>query len=433
MNPILSKKQQLAFDQSTARINIWQGAVRSGKTYSSIWKLIYLIRKGIPGDIMILGYTRDSIQRNVLSELFRCIGISPPSSKATECTVFGRKIYLIGANNELAIGRIRGSTLAYAYVDEISKVPEPVFRELLARLSLKGSQLLATTNPEGPKHYIKKDFLDREDELDLRTWRFTLDDNETLPKDYIESLKKEYAGTVFFKRFILGEWAMATGLIFDGVTSDNYYIEDYPSPNFYVAAIDYGTTNPTCCLLAGISPKRWPQIHIENEYYYNSSKEGRQKTDYELAQDIKDFIGYRKLEALYIDPSAASLKLELQRLDLPVIDAVNDVVPGIRITHKFLSHRNIVMHRTRCPNLIEQLSSYAWDPKKSERGIDAPIKKDDHAVDPLRYICASLFPDGEIQSINDDISLSQRRQRAFGNENLNPAAMSTPFGLPGYF
>lgn len=413
----LSGKQLEAFTESTARLNFWQGAVRSGKTYSSLVRLLEAIRNGVPGDVMIVGVSREAIQRNVISELCKMIGAPEPSSKTNEIKMLGRKIHLIGASDERAVAKIQGSTLSYAYCDELTRLPEPFFRMLLSRLSVKGAQLFASMNPEGPKHWCKKDFLDRESELDLRTWKFTLDDNPSLDPKYVEDLKKEYQGGAWHKRYILGEWAVAHGLVYDGFDEEiNTYIEDYPTPNFYVAACDYGTINPTCCLIAGISPKRWPQIHIEKEYYYNSAKSGRQKTDSELAEDIKEFIGYKNIEAIYLDPAAASFKEELRRIDLPVCDALNDVIPGIRTTHKFITHKNLVIHKS-CKNLLEEIQTYSWDPKAADRGEDKPLKVNDHCVDSLKYLCYSTFPQGEISCQNEDISLAQRRKKAFGQDD----------------
>jgi hypothetical protein len=121
-------------------------------------------------------------------------------------------------------------------------------------------------------------------------------------------------------------------------------------------------------------------------------------------------------EAIYLDPAAASFKLELRRLDLPVMDALNDVIPGIRTTHKFITHKNIVIHKS-CKNLIEEIQTYSWDPKAADRGEDKPLKVNDHCVDALKYLCYSSFPQGEISSPNEDISLSQRRKLAWGESD----------------
>jgi PBSX family phage terminase large subunit len=412
----LSTKQIQSFQEANKRFNIWVGAVRSGKTYSSILKLIDIIKNGPPGSGMIIGVNRDTIQRNVLLELYKFLGFPPPSTKTTETKLYGRNIYFVGAHDEGAVRRIQGSTLAFAYVDEATCIPSPFWRMLLSRLSITGSQLLATCNPEGPAHWLKKEFIDRAHELDLAHWHFTLDDNPSLDPKYKEDLKKEYTG-MWYKRYILGEWAVAHGLVYDGFDHDNIYEHPKEPPNYYVVGIDYGTTNATAAVLCAISPNRWPQIRIESEYYYDSAKRGRSKGDDELAQDIKEFIGWRNVSAIYVDPSAASLKIALRQKDLPVIDANNDVLPGIKITSKFVSNKNIVIQRG-CSTLIEHIQSYAWDPKAAERGEDKPIKVNDHICDALRYACYTAFPQGEFSHPDEHLTIEQLRRKVYGDEGV---------------
>ncbi len=410
----LSQKQNQALNEAVKRFNIWVGAVRSGKTFSSILKLIDILKNGPAGNGMIIGVNRDTIQRNVLLELYKFLGFSPPGTKTTETKLYGRNIYFVGAHDESAVRRIQGSTLAFAYVDEATCIPAPFWRMLLSRLSIEGSQLLATCNPEGPAHWLKKEFIDRANELDLSHWHFTLDDNPSLGEKYKESLKKEYTG-MWYKRYILGEWAVAHGLIYDGFDALNTFDKDMEAPNYYVCGIDYGTSNATAAVLCAVSPTRWPQIRVEDEYYYDSEKKGRSKTDGELAEDIYDFIRYKNVQAIYVDPSAASLKLELRRKNLPVLDAKNDVIEGIKQTAKFIGQKNLVIHK-RCGTLLDCIQSYAWDPKAADQGEDKPIKKREHICDALRYACYTAFPSGDFRHPDDDIGYDQLRRKVFGGD-----------------
>lgn len=421
----LSEKQIQSFNEANNRFNIWVGAVRSGKTYSSILKLIDIIKNGPPGSGMIIGVNRDTIQRNVLLELYKFLGFSPPSTKTTETKLYGRNIYFVGAHDEGAVRRIQGSTLAFAYVDEATCIPAPFWRMLLSRLSITGSQLLATCNPEGPAHWLKKEYIDRCDELDLKHWHFTLDDNPSLDPVYKENLKKEYTG-MWYKRYILGEWAVAHGLVYDCFDNDNIYEHPKEPPNYYIMGIDYGTTNATAAVLIGVRPTRWPQLTVEDEYYYDSAKKGRSKADDELAQDIKSFISYRNISTVYVDPAAASFKIALRQEGLPVIDANNDVVPGIRTTSKFVANKNLIIHRS-CSTLIEHIQSYAWDPKAADRGEDKPIKVNDHILDALRYACYTAFPTGEFNHPDQNLTIDQLRRKIYGDEGyiMNP-------GVGGY-
>ena len=172
--------QNKSFREATHRFNIWVGAVRSGKTFSSIYKFIERLRNGVPGDAMIIGVNRGTIHRNVLTTLYKTLGFPCPSPMCNKTTLYGRDVYFVGAPDVSAVTTIQGSTLAYAYVDEATCIPEAFWKMLETRLSVPGAQLFATCNPEGPAHWLKKDYLDRADVHDLIHWQFNLDDNPVL-------------------------------------------------------------------------------------------------------------------------------------------------------------------------------------------------------------------------------------------------------------
>ncbi len=424
-----SPKQDLSYLESTHRFNIWVGAVRSGKTFSSIRKFLNRLKHGVPGDAMIIGVNRGTIHRNVLTSMYKTLGFPCPSPMSNKTTLYGRDLYFVGAPDVSAVTTIQGSTLAYAYVDEATCIPEPFWKMLETRLSVPGAQLFATCNPEGPAHWLKKEYLDRPDVHDIIHWQFCLDDNPVLDEAYKNAIKASFHG-MWHKRYILGEWALATGAIYDTYDHNNEYEQPYPNPNYYIVGIDYGTTNATAAVLCGISPNRWPQIHIEKEYYYDSVKVGRAKTDAELVKDIRDFIGYKNISVIYLDPAAASLKIALRQAELPVIDANNDVLPGIKTVGKFIAGKNIVIHKS-CTTLREHIQSYAWDPKAADRGEDKPIKKNDHSLDALRYALFSAFPQGEFNSPDEQLTIEQLRRKVY-QENEGYGYMNPGMG-GGYF
>lgn len=372
----LSPKQRNSIKESKARINIWCGAVRSGKTHASLLALIYLLRYGPDGNAMLIGVSRDSLHRNIIIDLCQLLGIPVIGSKTNEMTIFGRKIFLIGAHDEGAVRKIQGSTLALAYVDEAAVVPAPFWRMLLSRLSKPGAQLLATCNPEGPAHWLKKEFIDREHELNLKHWHFTLEDNPSLTQEYIDSLKAEYSG-MWYNRYILGEWAVAHGLIYDGIDKNNFTDEIPLNFDYYIVGLDYGSSNPTAGVLIGCSPKRWPQLLVQDIFYYDSKARGRGLTDQELADMLQEWLLPYNVSRIFLDPSAASLRLEMASRKMPVKEANNDVLPGIKAVGRYISQKNLLIHKD-CEKLIEELQTYAWDPKASDRGDDKPIKQNDH-------------------------------------------------------
>jgi len=410
-----SPKQNKSFAEATHRFNIWVGAVSSGKTYSSLERLIYELKEGPKGDAMIIGVNRTSIQRNILIPLYNRLGFPCPTEKTQMARLYGRNLWFVGAPDVSAVATIQGSTLALAYVDEATNLPEPFWKMLESRLRVPGAKLLATCNPESPAHWLKKQYIDN-DKLDLVHWHFCLDDNPILDETYKTQLKASYSG-MWYRRFIDGLWSLATGAIFDSFDEVNIYDCDYPAPSYYCAGLDYGTINPTACHIAAISPNQWPQIRIEREYYFDSMVYGRSKTDSELARDIKEFIGYTPITALYVDPAAASLKLELRNNDLPVIDANNDVLFGIKTMSKYIAGKNLIINKS-CENLIEQIQGYAWDSKASSNGIDKPIKLNDHAVDACRYLVATAFKNGLHQSPFDNLSYEQYKRQVFQDDDI---------------
>jgi len=293
-------------------------------------------------------------------------------------------------------------------------------------LRVPGAKLIATCNPEGPAHWLKKDYIDKPG-LDLAYWNFNLEDNPSLDEAYKQQLKASYTG-MWYNRYILGEWALAHGAIYDCYDYHNEYEHPFPTPSYYIVGVDYGTTNATAAVLCAVTPNKWPQIRVESEYYYDSAKKGRSKTDQELVRDIKHFIGYKNVSAIYVDPAAASLKIALRQVDLPVLDANNDVLLGIKICSKFIGGKNIVIHKG-CTTLREHLQSYAWDSKAADRGEDKPIKKDDHICDALRYAVCSAFPSAEFSHPDENISYDQYRKKVFEDDAWGPLGA----GPGGYF
>lgn len=388
----LSEKQVASIREADARINIWHGAVRSGKSYASLWRFFHFLRFGPPGPCVIVGRTTHTIIRNIIDPMREVLGNSVKYLVGRQTIdFFGRTIHVIPASDARAESRLRGSTVVGAYVDEASLIPENFFKMLLSRLSMKGAKLFATTNPDSPLHWLKRDFLDRSHKLDLKEWHFKLSDNPSLESDYITHIKNEYVG-LWYNRYILGEWVQAEGAVYDFFDRDVHCIDFAPNlAKTYILGVDYGTSNAFSAILVGINSSSYPHIWVESEYYWDAKKEMRQKTNVEYADDIEKFLEGKYVEAIYIDPSAASFKLELRRKGFEnVYDAENQVVEGIRKVAEYLSAGTLKICQ-KCINLIQEIEGYCWDPKAQARGEDKPIKINDHAVDALRYAIYTHF------------------------------------------
>jgi len=383
----LSPKQQKSLKEATGRINLWCGAVRSGKSYISLWALIDMCHRAPPGRLIIVGRTNDTIKRNIIDEILNFPGIKAryyPGKR--ELHMQGRIIYCIGANDERSESKIRGPTFSGAYVDEVTLIPEAFFKMLLSRLSRDGSYLIGTTNPDSPFHWLKKDFIDRAEDLGINVFNFRMEDNPSLSPDYVDALKKEYRG-LWYKRFIEGQWCLAEGSVYDFFDETFHAIDTAPTyAKYYIVGVDYGTTNPCAFVLLGFNDEVPTKIWVEKEYYFNSSDEGFQKTDAEYASDFFEFLGDYPVKCVYIDPSAASFRLELKRRSqlLTIKDAKNDVLDGIRVVSLRLATGDLKVLKC-CRNLIKEFQSYVWNPKKSEKGMDEPTKAFDHCLDALRY------------------------------------------------
>ena len=396
----LSPPQLRSFHNSTGNFNLWHGPVRSGKSFVSLVRWIdYVARDDPPGPLFAFGRSLSAIKRNVVTPMFELLGDEMKYTNQT-MQLWNRTIHCIGANDDRAEGVIRGSTSAGSYYDEITLLPRNFFDMSLTRMSLPDAKGFGTTNPDSPAHWLKKDFMDRGDKLGWKQFTWPLDDATFLTAEFREALKRQHTG-LFFRRFIKGEWVMAEGAIYDSFEEKKHVVSKLPydKPDYYIVGVDYGTGNPTVFLLMGVKmmPDGKPIVCCEREYYYDSVAKMSQKTDAQYAADLKEFVEQVKPQtfpgdrrdhpsvmAIYVDPSAASFKLECSRNGLPIRDADNSVLDGIRFQATMLANGQYTIHE-RCTHNIEEYSAYVWDHKKQLLGIDAPVKTGDHCKDAERY------------------------------------------------
>jgi len=394
----LSPKQAQTLEDSTARLNIAEGAVRSGKTVGFNYRIIEAIGETgpVPGaHHMMIGKTERTLAANILAPLESYLGKRNFSYSTGQhmARMFGIPIQLFGASDIRSEGKIRGITGAKVLGDEITLWPPGFMSMLDTRLSMEESQFFGTTNPDGPFHELKVNYLDRAEELDLKSFHFAIEDNPFLSEKYLKSLKKNYVG-LFKKRFIDGLWVAAEGAIFDFFEEKRPYViphADLPEAKSYEAAIDYGTSNPFTCGVYGINPDTTPKIWLEKVYWYNGKEMNRQKTDKEYCEELKDFFGDERPSIIYVDPSAASFKVEMSRQGISgVRDADNDVLNGI-MTHSRMLKSGEFAVSDKCKDDMKEYQSYAWDPKAQIKGIDKPLKQMDHGMDRTRYMLHSKY------------------------------------------
>lgn len=385
------------------RWNFAVGAVRSGKSHMAVQYIIpqgLRERHGKKGINLILGASKENIERNVLEPMRQIWGASMVSeiNSRNWASIFGEKVYCIGAEKMNQVSKIRGSEIKFCYVDEIVDINKEVFEMLKSRLSLPYSICHAAANPSYPTHFVKEFIDSAENGVDIYSQEYTIYDNPFLPIEYVRSLEAEYAGTVYFLRYILGKWARAEGLIFPMFLEALAEVPNGEAEDLALS-VDYGTQNP----FAAISWKKKGGIwYAEREYYHSGRKTGRQKTDDEYATDLEDFMAdeiedYRtRLEAsrrepnvpmpskiqLIVDPSAASFIALMKKKDwCKVVKANNDVEDGIRETASAMK-RELIKISTCMSEWRREVEGYVWDERVEE---DKPVKENDHLMDATRY------------------------------------------------
>jgi PBSX family phage terminase large subunit len=385
---------------SNARMNFWDGPVRCGKSHSSLLRWIkYIQRDAPPGELYMFGKTIPALRRNIIEPMNVLLGDEMHYFVGSgRITLWNRIIWTLGANDAAAAGKVQGSTSAGTYFDEVTLYPESVFRMATSRTSVSGAKMFGTMNPNSPVHWFKKEYIDRADQLDFARFNWSLDDVTFLDPDFVRALKTEYTG-LFFERFIMGRWVMAEGAIYDMFDHNDHLIESSPiEPDEYIIGVDYGTNNPTVFIIFGVKypHNKKPIVWAEMEFYYDSKKAQKQRTDSQYAKDLKIFMDCRKhtkvpVAKIYVDPSALSFKVECQSEGIwQIADADNDVLNGIRTVSKLMSQGRYKICR-RCHNLINEKPGYVWDAKKAAKGEDAPVKSNDHACDAERYALHSHF------------------------------------------
>lgn len=395
----VSPKQASYIAHSTAFLNVADGAVRSGKTFSALQRFVEFCRRGPKGDLMMLGKTERTIKRNAVHPLEEMLpGGVKYVQGAGELNVLGRMVYIVGANDAQAETKIRGATLAGAYWNELSLAPHTALQTLIDRCSVEGSQIFADTNPDSPFHWLNKEYLSAGlPKSDVKRWRFGLDDNPVLAESYKERLKRVHTG-VWYRRMVLGEWVAAEGAVYDAFDPDGPMVVDILPTNFerVVVGVDYGTANATVFLKLGLANGKW---WLFGEYTHDSRASGRQKTDAEYADEFLEWLAPHTPHSVEVDPSAASFKLALRRKGVSnVRDADNSVLDGIRAVATGFSSGSLLIAR-RCKKTIESVSVYAWDSKAQAKGEDKPLKENDHHADALRYAVRRVMGRTEIRTL----------------------------------
>lgn len=372
---------------------VCDGAVRSGKTLAMglgffLWAQVAFDRQRFG----ICGKTIASLRRNVLSEILpRLSGLGAVwKERRTDNLVTVRwlghenSFYIFGGRDESSASLIQGITFAGILLDEVALMPRSFVEQACARCSVAGSRLWFNCNPAGPSHWFYKTWVLESEKRHALRLHFTMEDNPSLTRAIRERYQNLYTG-VFYRRYILGEWAQAEGHVYDFFTADMVRPVPHGAFDKWYISCDYGTVNPTSMGLWGRQDGVWYRV---KEFYFSSREKQHQMTDAEYASELASLAGGRTITAVIVDPSAASFIEVLRRAGWRVQRANNDVLSGIRLTSDCLKSGKIVICEG-CTDCIREMDEYVWDLSGGEK--DRVRKEHDHAMDDMRYFVSTVL------------------------------------------
>ena len=391
---MISDKQMkiLSFPYSKYDALICDGAVRSGKTSIMMWAFVRWAMEKFNGrSFGICGKTVDSTIKNIVVP-FISMSLAKKkytlrwrrSDKILEVSRGNVKNFfeVFGGKDESSFTLIQGRTLAGVLLDEVALMPRSFVEQALARCSVDGARMWFSCNPDSPRHWFFTEWIKQHDKHNALYLHFEMRDNPGLSEKTIARYENMYTG-VFYDRYIRGLWVVAEGLIYN---LDNCNIVDTSAENGeYYISCDYGTLNPFSAGLWCWDGKTATRIR---EYYYSGRDNQASKTDEEYYKELEKLAGDLPIKAVIVDPSAASFIEVIRRHKrFAVKKAVNDVIPGIMTTARYLQEGTIKIHRS-CEDAIREFGLYRWDEKAEE---DKPIKENDHAMDDIRYFVMTIL------------------------------------------
>ena len=396
----LTKKQQEYLLNCSHRWNVKTGATGSGKSFVDYTVVIpkRILATHGEGLLVLLGNTKGTLERNILSpmrEVWTPDLVGEISSDNT-VKIFGKKVYALGADNKKHVSRIQGATFEYVYGDEVTTWSEDVFQMLKSRLRCNHSRFDGTCNPDNPRHWFKK-FLDSD--ADIYQQSYIIDDG-MLPASTVSEMKKEYAGTVYYDRFILGLWKAAEGVIYSQFADDpnRYLLDEAPEIHIATIGVDFGGNGSAHAFVCnGILPG-WKGVVTLDEYYrkeiispavlendfVNFVKRCKEK--YRVYEIYCDSAEQVLIEGLRRAASKAGLRVDIKNAKKGPINE------RIRFYCALIGSGRFAVLRT-CPHVIESLSTAAWSSKagKDERLDDGTYNID--SLDALEYSTEAYMSD----------------------------------------
>ena len=382
---------------STRDAIICDGAVRSGKTFCMSLSFVLWAFYAFNGnDFGLCGKTIRSLRRNMVTPvipLLRQLGFECEErlSQNSLTVRFGNaqnRFYYFGGKDESSAALIQGVTLSGVLFDEVALMPRSFVEQAMARCSVTGSRFWFNCNPEHPEHWFYREWILQAERKNALYLHFTMDDNPSLSERVKRRCENLYTGA-FYDRFVRGKWVAVYGAVYPMMANESMYCKPPEGAmEEYCVSCDYGTVNPTSMGLWGKRNGVWYRL---DEYYFDSRREGYQKTDEEHYAALKTLAGGRKIGRVIVDPSAASFIEVIKRHgEYRVTPARNNVADGIRRVSGALKEGRIRICEN-CHDARREFQLYRWD---SRRCDDSPVKENDHAMDDIRYFVATIDQGG---------------------------------------
>ncbi len=373
---------------------ICDGAVRSGKTFCmSLSFVLWAFSKFSDSSFALCGKTIRSIRRNLLVPLLpslKELGFEVKEKVSENLVTLEyedrvNRFYLFSGKDEGSAALIQGMTLSGVLFDEVALMPRSFVEQALARCSVSGSTFWFNCNPEHPSHWFYKEWIKKCNKRNALYIHFTMQDNPSLSEKMIKRYERMYSGA-FYQRFIKGRWVCVNGAVYPFMDNDSAFY-DVPDGGFdeYAVSCDYGTVNPSSFGLWGRQDTVWYRI---DEYYFDSRKEGYQRTDEEHYSALLSLVGDREVSFVVVDPSASSFIEVIRRHEkFMVVPAKNDVIDGIRCVSTALKEKRVRICQN-CVDSIREFSLYRWCENSNS---DSVIKDNDHAMDDIRYFVTEIL------------------------------------------
>lgn len=391
-----------------ATISVAEGAVRAGKTVDNVAMFAKMLELGVQDKIHLAsGSTSANAKLNIgdcngfgLEYIFRgrCKWSKYKGNECLRIKTANREyiVIFVGGSKADSFKKIRGNSYGMWIATEINLHHDSFIKDAFNRqIASKTRRVFWDLNPSSPANFIYKDYIDKFEETYGERYNyehFTIRDNASITEERIRDIESQYdKNSVWYRRDILGERCNAEGLVYPMFNKDIHVVRkgDVQTEGDYYVSSDYGIQNATVFLLwqKEVGSKRWICL---NEYYYSGRDNHYQKTVSEHVKGLIQMLNGIEPRAIIVDPSASALITEIRRKGYHVRRADNDVKEGIDDVSTMLANQ-LLAFCDCCVNTIGEFGIYSWDEKASERGEDAPLKENDHAMDATRYFVRTKY------------------------------------------